>query len=251
MILIDSHAHLDDEAFATDLAEVLDRARRNEIAAIVTVGTDVESSRRASAIAEREPDVFVAVGIHPHEADRNPSAEPLRALADSRKVVAVGETGLDYAKRFSSTENQRRLFLSHLALARDLAKPIVIHCRDAHADAIAILRGEGVARGVIHCFSGTAADAQQYLEMGFFLSIAGPVTFPNAQRLREAVGSIPLDRLMVETDCPLLAPQAVRGKRNEPAYVRYAAAEIGRVQGRPIEEVAAATSANARRLFAL
>lgn len=251
MMLIDSHAHLDDEALAGDLAAVLDRARRNGVGRIVTVGTDEESSRRARAIAEREPDVYAALGIHPHEADRASSAEPLRAIADHPKVVAIGETGLDYAKKFATPENQKRLFLSHLALARELAKPIVIHCRDAHRDAIDVLRSERASRGVIHCFSGTEGDARAYLEMGFYLSIAGPVTYPNAQRLRDTVRAIPLDRLLVETDCPLLAPQAHRGRRNEPAYVRYAAAEIAKVHGVALERVAEATSANARRVFGL
>lgn len=250
-MLVDSHAHLDDPAFAGDLPEVLERARRNDVGRIVTVGTDAESSRRAVEIAEREADVFVAPGIHPHEADRAASAEPLREAAAHPKSVAVGETGLDYAKRFAAPENQKKLFHSHLDLALELGKPVVIHCRDAHADAIEILRSRGISRGVIHCFSGTASDAQEYLTMGFYLSIAGPVTYPNAQRLREAVRTIPLDRLLVETDCPLLAPQAVRGKRNEPAYVRYAAAEVAMVHGCPIEVVAECTTANARSLFGI
>lgn len=250
MTFIDSHAHLDDAAFSADLPDVLDRARRNGLGAIVTVGTDTGSSRAAVEIAAREPDVFAAVGIHPHEADRHPSAEPLRALVGTR-VVAIGETGLDYAKKFSTPENQKTLFLSHIALAREVGKPVVIHCRDAHGDAIAILKEQGISRGVIHCFSGTAADARVYIEMGFHLSIAGPVTYPNAKGLRAAVLEIPLDRLMIETDCPLLAPQAHRGKRNEPAYVRYAAAEIAKVHGVPIETVAEKTSENARRLFGL
>lgn len=250
-MLVDSHAHLDDPAFAGDLAEVLDRARRNDVGRILTVGTDAESSRRAVEIAERETDVFAAPGIHPHEADRAPSAEPLRGPAAHPKAVAIGETGLDYAKRFAAPENQKRLFLSHLDLALELGKPIVIHCRDAHADAIEILRGRGISRGVIHCFSGTAENAREYLAMGFYLSIAGPVTYPSAEKLRETVRSIPLDRLLVETDSPLLAPQAYRGKRNEPAYVRYAAAEVAKVHGCSIEAIAERTTANARSLFGI
>ena len=250
-MLVDSHAHLDDAAFAADLADVLDRARRNDVGRILTVGTDADSSCRAVGIAEREADVFAAAGIHPHEADRASSAEPLRETAAHPKTVAIGETGLDYAKRFSAPENQKKLFHGHLDLALELGKPVVIHCRDAHADAIEILRSRGISRGVIHCFSGTAEDAREYLAMGFHLSIAGPVTYPNAAKLRETIRSIPLDRLMVETDCPLLAPQAYRGKRNEPAYVRYAAAEIAKAHGCPIEVVAERTTANARRLFGI
>lgn len=251
MTLMDSHAHLDDSAFASDLPDVLDRARRNEVCRIVSVGTDVESSRRALAIAEREPDVFAALGIHPHDADRVSSAEPLREFAAHPKVVAIGETGLDYARKYAAPENQKGLFLSHLTLARELGKPVVIHCRDAHADTLAILKEEKISRGVIHCFSGTQPDVREYLALGFYLSIAGPVTYPNAERLRQTVRTIPLDRMLLETDCPLLAPQAHRGQRNEPAYIRYAAAEVAKAHGCPIETVAERTSENARRLFGL
>jgi TatD DNase family protein len=249
--LVESHAHLDDEAFKGDLQAVLDRARRNEVAAMVTVGTDAESSRRACEIAAAEPDLFVALGIHPHEADKVGDVEALRPLASRPKVVAVGETGLDYAKKYATPENQKRLFLAHLALARELGRPVVIHCRDAHRDAIDILKAERVSRGVIHCFSGTAADAREYLAMGFHLSIAGPVTYPNATALRETVRSIPLDRMMVETDCPLLTPQNHRGQRNEPAYVRYTAAQIAALHGVATDLVADRTAANAIQLFGL
>ena len=165
--------------------------------------------------------------------------------------MAVGETGLDYFKGYATKENQEELLKRHFDLARAVNKPLIIHCRDAHADMIRILREEKMTDGVIHCFTGSLSDAETYMEMGFFLSIAGPVTYPSARDLRETVRKLPLDRLLVETDCPLLAPQAYRGKRNEPAYVRYMAAEIAKVQERSLEEVAKHTSDNARRLFRL
>jgi TatD DNase family protein len=246
---VDSHAHLDDEAFGKDLDDVMARAREAGIARIVTIGTGVESSRRARALAERLPEVWFSPGIHPHEADRASSVEDLRELALHPRAVAVGETGLDYAKKFSAIPNQQALFARHLELARELGKPVSIHCREAHADLRAMLRAHAPLSGVVHCFSGGPEDAEFYASYGFYLSIAGPVTYPNAQRLREVVGAIPVDRLLVETDCPLLAPQRYRGKRNEPAYVRETAWKVAELAGISPEELEAATSANAQRLF--
>lgn len=250
-MLVDSHAHLDDPAFEPDLAAVLDRAREAGVERIVTIGTSLESSRRARAIAETRPDVWFSPGIHPHEADNPGAVDELRPLAAHSRAVAVGETGLDYVKNYSSVPNQKTLFVRHLEIALEADKPVSIHCREAHPDAHAILRGHAPLRGVIHCFSGTWADAERYLSLNFYLSIAGPVTYPNAKDLREVVRMIPLDRLLIETDCPLLPPQKFRGKRNEPAYVRYAAAEIANAQGVALEELCEATSRNARNLFGL
>ena len=250
-MLVDSHAHLDDPAFASDLPAVLDRAREAGVERIVTIGTSLESSRRARAIAERHPDVFFSPGIHPHEADRPADMGGLRELAGHARAVAVGETGLDYVKNFASVPNQKALFVQHLEVALDADKPVSIHCREAHADAYSILRAHAPLRGVIHCFSGGAEDVERYLSLNFYLSIAGPVTYPSAQALREVVAQIPLDRLLIETDCPLLPPQKFRGKRNEPAYVRYAAAEIANVLKVPLEQVNETTSRNARSLFGL
>lgn len=248
-MLVDSHAHLDDRAFEGELEAVLERAREAGVGRIVTVGTDVDSSRRARAIAESRPEVYFAAGIHPHEADRAGSVDVLRELGAHPRAVAIGETGLDYVKNYASVPNQRELFLRHLEVAHDLGKPVSIHCREAHADTIAILRAHGPLRGVIHCFSGDTPDGEMYIALGFYLSIAGPVTYPNAHRLRHVVSMIPIDRLLVETDCPLLTPQKHRGRRNEPAYVRYTVEEIARVYGVEPAEVAEATSRNARNLF--
>jgi len=250
-MLVDSHAHLDDPAFEPDLTAVLDRAREAGVGRIVTIGTGLESSRRAKAIAEAHENIWFSPGIHPHEADNPGPVDDLRALAAHPRAVAVGETGLDYVKNYSSVPNQKALFVRHLEIAIEADKPVSIHCREAHPDAYAILRAHAPLRGVIHCFSGTWEDAERYLGLNFYLSIAGPVTYPNAKELREVARQIPLDRMMIETDCPLLPPQKFRGKRNEPSYVRYAAAEIANAHGVTIDELSAATSRNACGLFGL
>lgn len=233
----DSHAHLDDPKFAADLDAVIARAREAGVGRIVTVGTAESSSRAALAIAGGHDGIFSTVGCHPHEADGVDAGEVLRWLTElgaDPKVVAVGETGLDAFKKFASMENQRRLFRAHLAAARALSKPVVIHCRDAHDECIDILAADPPARpGVIHCFSGDAGHARRYLDLGFVLSIAGPVTYPTAKAFREVVRGLPPDRLLVETDCPYLTPQAHRGGRNEPSYVRLTGEFVADLLGRP------------------
>jgi TatD DNase family protein len=248
-MLTDSHAHLDDPAFGAELDDVLRRAREAGVGRIVTIGTSLASSLRAQALAEREPDVWFAPGIHPHEADAPGDVDALRALAAHPRAVAVGETGLDYAKNYASVPNQKALFVRHLEIAAEAGKPVSIHCRDAHGDGLAILRAHAPLRGVIHCFTGDAAAAEGYLSLNFFLSLAGPVTYPSGGALRETLRSIPLENLLVETDCPLLAPQARRGRRNEPALVAHVVAEIAAVKGLSPREVEDATTANAARLF--
>ena len=248
-MLVDSHAHLDDRAFEKDLEAVLARARENGIGRIVTIGTDLASSRRALSIAEKHDDVWFSPGIHPHESDHPGPVDELLPLAAHPRAVSVGETGLDYVKNHASVPNQKTLFVRHLEIALEADKPVSIHCREAHGDLFPILRGHAPLRGVIHCFSGDLPDVENYLSLNFFLSIAGPVTYPKAERLREVVRHIPLDRLLVETDCPLLAPQNHRGQRNEPAYVRFTAAEVANCHGIGIAEVEEATTRNAMRLF--
>ncbi|HZE99823.1 MAG TPA: TatD family hydrolase [Planctomycetota bacterium] len=250
-MLVDSHAHLDNEAFAPDLPDVLKRARDAGVGRIVTIGTDLESSRRAQALAEAHGDVWFSPGIHPHDADKPADTAALRELARHPRAVAVGETGLDTVKNYASLPNQKELFVKHLEVALDADKPVTIHCREAHAALFPILRAHAPLRGVIHCFSGSWADAELYLGLNFYLSIAGPVTYPSAKELRETVQRIPLDNLLIETDCPFLPPQKFRGQRNEPAHVRYAAEEIAAVQGVPLEVVLETTSRNARNLFGL
>ena len=253
-MLTDSHAHLDDPAFAADRDQLVPRARAAGVTRIVTVGTDVEGSRRACDLAAANDGVWAAIGCHPHEADKyGDDLSGLRELATRPKVVAIGETGLDYAKKFSSIENQKKLFRAHLRLAAETRLAVVIHCRDAHDDVRAILREEvkPPVRGVIHCFSGNPRDAAAYLELGFVLSIAGPVTFANANGLRDAVRAVPMDRLLVETDCPYLTPVPHRGKRNEPAYLALVRDQVAGSLGIAPDALEKATDASARALFRL
>jgi TatD DNase family protein len=248
-VTVDSHAHLDDPRFEGDLDAVVARAREAGVDRILSAGTDPASSRRACAIAERFPEVYFAAGIHPHEADRFRSLEEIRDLLSHPRAVALGETGLDYAKKHASEENQKELFARHLELAGELGKPVVIHCREAYGDLRAILRPYLPLRGVFHCFSGGFGDIEFCLAYGLYLSVAGPVTFPKAEEFREVVRSIPLDHLLLETDCPYLAPQPRRGERNEPAFVRHTAEAVAALLERPREEVEEAASRNARDLF--
>lgn len=249
--LVDSHAHLDDVQFGSDLDDVLRRAREAGVERILTLGTSVTSSRKARDLAAAREGVWFAAGIHPHDADAPGPLEELRELLAHPKAVAVGETGLDYVKNYSSIAAQKTLLVKQLELAGELGKPVAIHCREAHGDLAAILRAHGPLQGVIHCFTGSWGDAERYLGMNFVLSIAGPVTYPSAKGLQEAVEAIPLDCLMVETDCPYLPPQKFRGKRNEPSYVRMTAEKIAELKGVDVAEVAAATTRNARRLFGI
>lgn len=248
-MLFDTHAHLDDPKFTADLPDILARASSSGVTRIMTVGTDAESSRKACDIAARTPGVIACIGSHPHTADTVTSVDALEPLVPQAR--AIGETGLDYAKGFSTPENQKRLFEAHLDLSRRSGLPVVIHCREAHTDCRAMLRSllGPVVRGIIHCFSGTADDARDYLDLGLHLSIAGPITYPNAHALRETVRGLPLDRLLLETDCPYLAPQRWRGKRNEPSYVTHTAETIAELLRVPVETVAENTTCNAQTLL--
>lgn len=253
--LIDSHAHLNDRRFETDREEVLVRARGAGLAAVVNVGFDLPSSAACLELADRHPFLFAAVGVHPHDAAGVPPdyLERLWELARHARVVALGEMGLDYYRNLSPRAVQEKVFREQLALARELDLPVIIHDREAHAAVLDILRKDGLGRrgGVMHCFSGDWALAGECLELGLYISLAGPVTYPNAQKTREVAAKVPLDRLLVETDCPYLPPQPWRGKRNEPAFLRRVVEEIAALRGATAAEVAAATTENARRLFGL
>ncbi len=254
-VIVDTHAHLTHERFSGELCAVLDRAREAGVTQIVNVGFDLPSSREAVALAGRCPGCFAAIGVHPHEArtfDKR-AEEDLRQLARDARVVAIGETGLDYHYEFSPREDQRRAFSALLALCHEAQLPAIIHDRQAHEDTLAVLAEVGVPpRGaVLHCFSGDAHLAEKCVEQGLYIGVTGIVTFRNAEQLRQVVRSIPLERLLVETDCPYLAPAPYRGKRNEPAFVRFVVEEVARLRGLDFEEVAHVTAQNARRLFAL
>ena len=213
------------------------------------------TSEAAVALAAAEPDVYAAVGIHPHDASTADAAAlgRIAALARAPKVVAIGELGLDYYRDHSPRTVQRTALVAQLGLARDAGKPVLLHCREAHADLLDICHAEGVAAlgGILHCFSGDLEVARRGLDLGLLISIAGPVTYPSARRLGEVVRALPLDRLVVETDCPYLPPQPWRGQRNEPAYLPVTAARVAELLGLPVAAVAAATTENAARLLAL
>jgi TatD DNase family protein len=253
--LVDTHAHLHFPEFAGDLEAVLERARAAGVRCMVTIGTDVESSRAAVALAGREPDVWAAVGIHPHAAGQADEAQlaEIERVAAAPRVVAIGETGLDFFRLLSPRDAQERLFRAQLALARRLRKPVLVHCRDAYAETLAILAEApaGEAGGIMHCFSGDAGEARRCLDLGLFISLAGPVTYPKARALPEVAKLVPADRLVVETDCPFLPPQPYRGKRNEPAYLAVTAARVAELRGEPLEELASRMSENARTLLRL
>ena len=255
-LLIDSHAHLDFQQFDADREAVIERAREAGLVAIVNIGTDLASSRVAVALAEKYDFIYAAVGVHPHDAKTVTPAllDELRTLACHPKVLAIGEIGLDYYRDLSPRPVQRRAFADQLALAAELALPVVIHSREAHDDVLAALRewaGTEADTGVLHSYSAGPERLEEVLALGFFIGISGPVTFPKANRLRAVAAAAPLDRLLVETDCPYLTPKPHRGRRNEPAYVRYVAQAVACAREMPEEAVAQATADNARRLFGI
>jgi TatD DNase family protein len=253
--LFDTHAHLHFPDFTEDLPAVLERARVAGVTGLVTIGTDVETSLAAIALAGREADVWAAVGIHPHDATAA-DAETLREierLARSPRVVAIGEIGLDFFRNLSPPDVQARTFRSLLEVAGRLAKPVLIHCRDAHEETLAILAEAKLedSGGIMHCFSGDVAIARRCLDLGLTISLAGPVTYPNARALPEVARFVPADRLVVETDCPYLPPQGHRGRRNEPAFLALTAARVAEVRGEPLASLGPIMRDNARRLFGL
>lgn len=258
-MLIDTHTHLDDARYDGDRDAMIERARGAGVGTLVTIGCDLVTSRAAVALADRYPFIYATVGAHPHEVKHIVPGwyEELRELATHPKVVGYGEIGLDYHYDHSPRDTQQARFREQIRLARALDLPVVIHTREAQEDTVAILKEEraGEVGGVFHCFSGDAWLAKDALDLGFYLSFSGVITFQNAAMLREIVRTVPLDRILVETDCPYLTPVPHRGRRNEPAHVRLVAEKIAEIKG-PIEaigleEVGRITSENARRLFKL
>jgi len=255
MNLTDSHAHVDGPEFDADRAAVLARARAAGVQRLVVIGAvgEPSSAERAVALAEQDPDIFATVATHPHDADKMTPAwwAIHERLAPHPRVVAIGETGLDFYYDHSDRAAQADAFRRFIALARHVGKPVVCHIRDAHPESRAILDECGAAEvgGVIHCFTGTPDDAAAYVAMGFHVSFSGIVTYKNAQPIRDAVRRVPLDRILIETDCPYLAPVPQRGKRNEPAFVVHTAEVVAREAGVPLAELAAATVANTARIF--
>ncbi|MEE9204177.1 MAG: TatD family hydrolase [Nitrospirales bacterium] len=256
-MLIDTHTHLDDRRFDRDREGVVARAQEAGVHTFITIGCDLATSRAAVALADRYRFVYATVGVHPHEVKhmKDTWVTELRDLARHPKVLAYGEIGLDYHYDHSPRDIQRARFRDQVRLARELTLPIVIHTREAQEDTIGILKEERASElgGVFHCFSGDAWLAKDALDLGFYVSFSGVITFHNATMLREIAVTVPMDRLLIETDCPYLTPVPHRGKRNEPAYVKLVAEQIARVRSArelmSVVEVGQITSANARRAF--
>jgi TatD DNase family protein len=254
MELYDSHCHLDPMRFGAELGDVLARARAAGVTRMTVIGTRAADSEAAADLAAREPGVVAAAGVHPNDvAEAEPGEwERIVRLVESGRVAAVGETGLDWYRTTAPHDLQREWFARHLELARRSSLPVVIHTRESIRDTLDMLR-DAVARGplrpILHSFTGSAAEAAEAIDLGCHLGFAGMVTFRSSTALREVAAAIPLDRLLVETDSPFLAPEPLRGRRNEPANVVHTARCLALARGEPLEALAAATTANARRVF--
>ena len=253
IILIDTHAHLN--LMGENPEEVIHECSAAGVRKIITVGINLDSCRDSIELAERFEGVYAALGVHPHEASslNDKGVEELRELASHTKVVAIGETGLDFYRDLSPRSEQERAFESHIELSRELGLPLIIHDREAHVKTLEILRGAGLDREkmIMHCFSGGPAMALECMGLGCYISIAGPVTFLNAPRLHEVITEVPLEFLLLETDSPYLSPHPYRGKPNSPARLPLIAEAVARIKGTSLKEVAEKTSSNAIRLFNL
>lgn len=252
MKLFDSHCHLDDEKFDEDRAETIARLREGGVEKCVCVGSDLPSSRRCIALAEQHDFIYAAAGVHPHEAKDAPPdyIDQLKGMLSHPRVVALGEIGLDYYYDLSPRDVQKRVLQEQLDLACDTDMPVIFHIRDAHGDMFDILRSRSrLPAGVIHCCSASAEMVREYLKMGFYISFAGPITFKNAAGPVSASQAVPLNRLLIETDSPYLAPVPLRGRRNEPANVRYVLEKQAEIHGVPADELAEITFRNACALY--
>ncbi|MED4533460.1 TatD family hydrolase [Metabacillus fastidiosus] len=254
-MLFDTHAHLNALQYENDVEEVIQRALDEGVSEIVVVGFDRETIERAMELIEEYDFIYAAVGWHPVDAIdmTDKDLEWIRELSEHPKVVAIGEMGLDYYWDKSPKDIQKEVFRKQIALAKEVKLPIIIHNRDATADVVAILEEEGASEvgGIMHCFTGSLEVAKQCMDMNFYISFGGPVTFKNAKKPKEVVQEIPLDRLLIETDCPYLTPHPFRGKRNEPGYVKYVAEEIAKLRNLSYEEIAKKTSDNGKKIFGI
>jgi len=252
--LIDSHAHLDFDRFDADRDDVLKRAKDGGVDTVITIGTTIESSRRALSLAEQYSMIHATAGIHPHQADdfKDDDWSKLESLWANDRVIGVGETGLDYFYDYSDRIRQQEVFARHLEAGRLLNYPVIIHIRDAFDDAFGLVESIGANnRGIVHCFTGGVAECERALSLGMYISLSGIVTFKSAKALREAVAMIPEDRLLVETDSPFLAPVPHRGKRNEPTFVVDVAREVARLRNTDLAHIARISRANTETVFGL
>ena len=256
MELIDTHCHLTFEELAGDVEAIIERSRVAGVTGWITVGTDTQQNRKVIELAERHENVYAAIGIHPHDA-KNVTAgtiAELQKLAQNEKVVAIGETGLDFHYDFSPRQDQRRAFVQQLKIATELNLPVIIHCREAFDETMEILErfGCGVKRVVFHCFSGSAEQAKIVLDYGFYISFTGVVTFKNARKTRQTAGIVPVDRLMVETDCPYMSPEPMRKQKvNEPALMLHTARCLAELKGMDLGDFAEEVTATSRAFFGL
>lgn len=252
-MLFDTHTHLNADQFEGEEDAIIRRAKEAGVSKMLVVGFDAKTIERAMQLAETYDFLYAAVGWHPVDAKdmTDDDLNWLEELASHPKVVAIGETGLDYYWDKSSKDVQKEAFKQQIQLAKKVKLPLVIHNREATDDVIEILKREGADEvgGVMHCFSGTLEQAQRCIDLNFYISFAGPVTFKNAKPLQEVAREVPLERILIETDCPYLAPHPFRGKRNEPAYVKYVAQQLAHLKNKDIEEIATITYNNAKRLF--
>jgi len=252
-MFIDTHCHLDFPEFDSDRPSVIQRAKEGGVDYIVNIGSSIQSSEASVKLAQDHEFIFASVGVHPHDADGTDEAtvERIKELAKEKKVVAIGEIGLDYYRNFSKAENQKALFASLLELGIELGLPFVLHCRKAESDLMEILRHFSPKKAVVHCFSGGEDFLKECLDMGFFISFTCNITYKKAQDLKGIVKITPLERIMLETDAPYLSPEGLRGRRNEPLNAKFVADEIARIKERNIEEVYRATTSNAKGFFGL
>jgi len=254
-LMFDTHCHIDEERFDEDRDQVLQRIREAGVCGCVCVGSDMETSRRSMTYAEKTPNIYAAVGIHPHEAKyfKPEDTATLRSWFSNPKVVAMGEIGLDYYYDHSPRDIQREVCEAQLSLGYEENMPVIFHVRDAHGDMLDLMRAQGgkLPRGILHCYSGSWECAKEYLRLGFYLSLAGPVTFKKAPSQWEVAQKTPLDRLLIETDSPYLAPEPMRGRRNEPSFVCYVAQKVAALRNISLEELAAATTQNAKAIYKL
>ncbi|PLS15108.1 hydrolase TatD [Bacillus sp. M6-12] len=254
-MLFDTHAHLNAQQYEEDLEQVIERARKEGVSNIVVVGFDQPTITSAMELTEKYEFIYACVGWHPVDAIdmTDDDLKWIEDLASHPKVVAIGEMGLDYHWDKSPKEIQKEVFRKQIRLAKKVNLPIMIHNREATADIVEILKEENAAEvgGIMHCFSGSAETALECVEMNFYISLGGPVTFKNAKKPKEVAAAVPFDRLLIETDCPYLTPHPHRGKRNEPGYVKLVAEQIAEIKNVSFEEVAAVTTANAKKLFGI
>ena len=252
-MLFDSHAHLDDNKFCADREEIIQKIKESGVEYVVNIGDDISSSRKSIILAKRYPFIYATVGVHPHNVENmtENDIEELKLLASEEKVVAIGEIGLDYYYDNSPRELQKKWFKRQIELALELSLPIAIHNRDSNEDCMQILRGYDIKKigGIMHCYSGSSEMAKELVKMGLCVSFAGPVTFKNNRRGVETVREIPIENILIETDCPYLAPEPKRGTRNDSSNVRYVAEKIAEIKGMTFEEVAKITRDNAKRVY--